>query len=67
MEDCRLVEAGRKCGVRMKPQNTIVDKWPMALKLESGQPGAQKEFDLLASTVLLGSEGYVEWERVETE
>ncbi|KAF7188355.1 Zinc finger MYND domain-containing protein 10 [Pseudocercospora fuligena] len=53
----------QSCGVRMKPQNTIIEKWPMRLKLEFGQPGAQEEFDLLLGSSHTGSERYVEWTR----
>ena len=49
--------------VTMKNTYTIVDKWPLKLKLRPGQPGAQGEFDVLLSSGHAGFERYVEWKR----
>ncbi|EME83216.1 uncharacterized protein MYCFIDRAFT_45968 [Pseudocercospora fijiensis CIRAD86] len=51
------------CGVRMKQQNTVIEKWPMRLKLAFGESGAQDEFDVLLGSSHTGSERYVEWIR----
>lgn len=54
----------RHYGVAMKAQHTITEEWPLALKLKYGQPGAQKEFDmLLESEQHRGKERYMEWTR----
>ena len=50
-------------GMAIKEKHTIVDKWPMRLKLKSGQPGAQEEFDIAQSSEHSGSERYMEWKR----
>ena len=48
-------------GVTMKEPHTIIDKWPMRLKLRPGQAGAQEEFDVLLSSGHTGTERYVAW------
>lgn len=48
-------------GLCMKTEHTIIEKWPMRLKLSLPQAGAQDEFDLLQSSGHSGSERYVEW------
>ena len=57
------MEAGQAAGARIKQRNTIVEKWPAALKLHPGQPGAQEEFDILVGSALSSDERYVEWKR----
>jgi hypothetical protein len=53
-----------KVGLIAKEENTIIEKWPMRLKLEPPQDGAQEEFDVLLASGHTGSERYVEWKRV---
>jgi hypothetical protein len=48
----------------VKENHTIIDKWPFALKLQPGLPGAQEEFDRCMSGGASGMERYVEWKRV---
>ena len=48
----------------VKEENTIIEKWPMRLKLSLPQPGAQEEFDILQASGHSGNERYVEWKRV---
>lgn len=50
-------------GILMKQTNTVVEKWPLRLKLRCGQPGAQSEFDVLEASGNIGHERYVEWKR----
>jgi hypothetical protein len=50
--------------VGIKDSHTIIDKWPLRLKLEHGQPGAQEEFELLQQSEHEGVERYVEWKRI---
>jgi hypothetical protein len=57
------MEMALLAGAKMKETNTIVEKWPAALRLRPGQPGAQEEFDTLMSSSLTGCERYVEWKR----
>jgi hypothetical protein len=47
----------------MKESHTIVDKWPMRLKLRPDQAGAKEEFNLRLGSAHLGCERYVEWKR----
>ncbi|KAK4206240.1 hypothetical protein QBC37DRAFT_460375 [Rhypophila decipiens] len=50
-------------GVSEKECNTIVEKWPIRLKLRHGQDGAQEEFMVLLGSNFSGTERYVEWKR----
>jgi len=59
----KFKEVGHHTGMAMKAHHTIVDKWPMRLRLQPGQPGAQEEFDVLHSSGHTGNERYVEWRR----
>ncbi|KYG40502.1 hypothetical protein M433DRAFT_116968 [Acidomyces richmondensis BFW] len=54
----------RRSGTRMKSRNTIIEKWPIRLKLRRGQRGAQEEFDALMSCPHNPLNCYVEWVRV---
>lgn len=47
-------------------ENSIVEPWPMQLKLRPGQSGSQEEFDLLLRSPFSGLERYVEWRRKGT-
>ncbi|KAK5122415.1 hypothetical protein LTR85_003999 [Meristemomyces frigidus] len=42
--------------MRIKNPHTIIEKWPIALKLRPGQKGAQEEFNLLLSSSHTGNE-----------
>lgn len=55
----------RVFGVAMKVKHTIVEKWPLRLKLRPGQQGAQEEFEMLRSSDHSGIERYVEWKRTK--
>jgi hypothetical protein len=48
-------------GLMAKEQHSIIEKWPLRLKLSLPQPGAQEEFDVLQASGHNGSERYVEW------
>ena len=50
-------------GVKMKEPHSIIEKWPLRLKLQPGQTGAKEEFELLFSSGHVGTERYVEWRR----
>ena len=56
--------AARDAGLIIKKKNTIVESWPLRLKLRPGDVGAQEEFDLLLSSSSSGIERYVEWSNV---
>ncbi|PWY93925.1 hypothetical protein BO94DRAFT_313736 [Aspergillus sclerotioniger CBS 115572] len=66
-EDKKFRETADMLGAEMKERHTIVDKWPLRLKLKPGQPGAQDEFDRLISGGLTGKERYVEWKRIHRD
>lgn len=51
------------CGLAVKDRHTIVEEWPLRLKLRPNQVGAQEEFEILASSAHTGAERYVEWKR----
>lgn len=62
----RALDFGRAAalaGVSMKTENTVIDPWPCALKLQPGQPGAMEEFKMLLGSDHTGIERYVEWKR----
>jgi hypothetical protein len=40
----------------MKKQHTVIEKWPMVLKLRPGQKGAKEEFEMLLSSGYVGTE-----------
>lgn len=50
-------------GVKVKPENTIVEKWPTRLRLRPGDKGAEEEFWLLFGSDFNNVERYVEWRR----
>ena len=64
MQDLGFAEMSRGVGLMVKEENTIIEKWPMRLKLSMLQPGAQEEFDILQASDHSGNERYVEWKRV---
>ena len=61
----RFSNVERSSAVKMKEPHTIIEKWPMRLKLQPGQKGAKEEFELLLSSGHVGTERYVEWQRTE--
>lgn len=58
-------EISTDLGVAVKEVNTVTDQWPMKLKHQPGETGAQEEFDVLLGSNFSGLEHYVEWKRVE--
>lgn len=58
---------GRIFGIEMKAQHSIIEKWPFAMKLRYGEPGAQEEFETLFESGQTGAERFVEWKRVTPE
>lgn len=63
MDIFHFKDAGEAACLRIKDAHTIIDQWPMRLKKKFGEPGAQREFDLLMQSNSLGNERYVEWAR----
>ncbi|KAK1048026.1 hypothetical protein LTR33_014919 [Friedmanniomyces endolithicus] len=45
--------------------NTIIEKWPLRLKLFPHEKGAKEEFNSLLSSAHTGIERYVEWNRTK--
>jgi hypothetical protein len=60
MNDCHLLEAATRCGMRMKSENSIVDKWPLRLK----QNPTLEEVKRRHASGRTGSERYVEFTRM---
>jgi len=60
-EHYNLQRIGSATGLRVRNQNRLVAKWPLKLK----QNASREEFDILLASGHVGSERYVEWERVE--
>ncbi|KAJ6276567.1 hypothetical protein J3E71DRAFT_187021 [Bipolaris maydis] len=56
--------AASRAGLMMKERNTIVEPWPLRLKLKPHEVGSQEEFDLLLSSCSSGIEHYTEWRRL---
>lgn len=56
-------QASTESGTVRKPKHSIVEPWPMRLKLEKGQSGSLEEFRLLLGSRSTGLEHYVEWVR----
>lgn len=68
----RFDQSAADRGMRMKQRNTIVDEWPLRLKLtgrfkEDGRATAdsQREFDLLRASGHDGTPRFVEWQKAE--
>lgn len=53
----------RYCGFAVQDRHTIVDKWPLRLKLRPRQVDTQEECNILASSAHTGAERYVGWKR----
>lgn len=70
MTKYKFVQEGRSAGVVMKPNHTIVDRWPFAMKRQAGEPGAIHELQLLLGSFWYSYPQawvrYVEWKRQET-
>jgi hypothetical protein len=54
-------------GAAEKENNTVVEKWPLKLKRQLGQEGAQEEFSVMLGSNGTGVERYMEWTRVVPE
>jgi len=50
------------CGLTQKRDHTIVDHWPMRLKLKPDDEGAKEEFEDLLASGFQGHEKWVEWQ-----
>jgi hypothetical protein len=58
MKECSLEQLSEATGLRIKKNNTLVEKWPLRLV-----PGSsQEDFDDILASNHTGSERYVEWE-----
>ena len=55
--------ASRGAAMKMKAANTVIAAWPLRLRKEVGEPGAQEAFDRLMESGFSGNERYVEWMR----
>ncbi|ROW09323.1 hypothetical protein VPNG_05867 [Cytospora leucostoma] len=55
--------AGEMAGVTMKSRNTVIDEWPLQLKLRPKDKGAKEAFENLLGSGHSGLERYVEWRR----
>ncbi|PQE03580.1 MYND finger family protein [Rutstroemia sp. NJR-2017a BVV2] len=58
MKECSLEQLSEATGLRIKKNNTLIEKWPLRLI-----PGSsQEDFDDILASNHTGSERYVEWE-----
>lgn len=55
-------QSEREHGLRRRPTNTIIERFPYRLKKAFGADGYEEEFDTLLASSLAGGETYVEWE-----
>ena len=56
-----LADLAARNKLRIKDENTIVEKWPWTLKLKKGDVGFDDEFAMLFASGSWGAETYVEW------
>ena len=61
----RFDQISAEINITEKESNTVTERWPMQLKLQPGQEGAQEEFELVLASNWSGLERYVEWRREE--
>jgi hypothetical protein len=59
-EACGFAEFAVRNKLKIKAENSIVEKWPMALKLKKGDVDLDHEFEMLSASGNLGDETYVE-------
>lgn len=57
----RFAQLAARNKLIIKDENTIVKKWPLALKLKKGDAGFDDEFAMLFASGNWGAETYVEW------
>jgi hypothetical protein len=58
-------EIEREFGVTLKTAHTIIDDWPLKVKLKPYQNGAKEEFERYLASGHAGIERYVEWKRTK--
>lgn len=63
MELLGFSQVPQHVGLILNSEHTIVEKWPMRLKLSLPHPGAQEEFNVLLASGHNGGLRYVEWRR----
>lgn len=51
--------------LEIKATNTIIERWPLALKLSKGDVGFDEELETLEASSQWGAETYVEWASAE--
>jgi len=61
MKDAKLPEFAKICGLVMKKNHTLVERWPFRL----GARATQADFELLRPSGFSGYERYMEFERAE--
>jgi hypothetical protein len=61
MKNADFDSLGLHCGLELKDPHTIVEKWPLRLRANPGDPDAQNEFNMLQASMHSGCERYVEW------
>ena len=64
MEHLDFRKVKRETGTEIKSTNTIIEKWPIRLKLRRGQHGSQEEFDSLIACPHDALNCYTEWKRI---
>jgi len=61
MREEHFQEIGCHLGLTMERPHTIIEEWPMRLKLLPDLAGAKEEFEILLASSHTGAERYVEW------
>jgi hypothetical protein len=61
MQDESFIEIGQDLGMIIKHPHTIIEKWPMKIKLRPEEAGSKEEFEILLASPHSGAERYVEW------
>ncbi|KAK4120560.1 hypothetical protein N657DRAFT_658451 [Parathielavia appendiculata] len=59
----KLSETAQCFGATEKEKHTVIENWPLRVKLRPGQPGSQVELDRVLDSGVSTKERYVEWKR----
>jgi hypothetical protein len=50
-------------GATLKPDNSVVERWPQRLKLKYDEAGAREAFDVAMTSDVEGTNCFLEWQR----
>ena len=63
MKFLRFSDIEQSLNMAMKQTHTVIEKWPLRLKLQPNQNGALEEMKDLLASAYTGCERYVEWKK----